>query len=134
MTHVSSNLPPLLGSSVSCPLVVNTRKYFVIPTFSRGDSLVLVLQVHLIVVAGWMSQSDEMVKDHKSCEDFSVCLWPPDYGSQQNWKLVCQNTNGILLYTSDAGDLNFISWCSMFLMEKGFIRRLLILKALSLTM
>jgi hypothetical protein len=27
-------------------------------------------------VGGWISQSDEIVKDHTSCDDFSACVWP----------------------------------------------------------
>jgi hypothetical protein len=27
-------------------------------------------------VGGWISQSDEIVKDHTCCGDFSACLWP----------------------------------------------------------
>jgi hypothetical protein len=35
-------------------------------------------------VGGWISQSDEIVKDHTSCGDFSACLWPLVHGPQQN--------------------------------------------------
>jgi hypothetical protein len=51
--------------------MVNMQKYFVISPCPRDDILVLVLQVHQVVVGGWISQSDEIVKDHKSCDDFS---------------------------------------------------------------
>ena len=104
VTHVSSNLPPLLGSSVPCPLMVNIQKYFVISPCPCDDILVLVLQVHQAVVGGWISQSDEIVKDHTSCDDFSACLWPLVHGPQQNSELVCQNTKGILHYTPGSGE------------------------------
>jgi hypothetical protein len=45
-------------------------------------------------VGGWISQFDEIVKDHTSCGDFSACLWPLVHGPQQNSELVCQNTKG----------------------------------------
>ena len=66
--------------------------------------LVLVLQVHQVVVGGWISQSDEIVKDHKSWDDFSACLWPRVHGPQQNSELVSQNTKGILHYTPGSGE------------------------------
>jgi hypothetical protein len=68
------------------------------------DILVLVLQVHQVVVGGWISQFDEVVKDHTSCGDFSACLWPLVHGPQQNSELVCQNTKGILHYTPGSGE------------------------------
>ena len=80
MAQVSSNLPPLLGSSVPCPLMVNIQKYFVISPCPWDDILVLVLQVHQVVVGGWISPSDEIVTDHTSCDDFSACLWPLVHG------------------------------------------------------
>ena len=80
MAQVSSKLPPILGSSVPCPLMVNIQKYFVISPCPRDDILVLVLKVHQVVVGGWISQSDEIVKDHTSCDDFSACLWPLVHG------------------------------------------------------
>jgi hypothetical protein len=49
------------------------------------DILVLVLQVHQIVVGGWISQSDEIVKDHTSCDDFSACLWPHGEMTKYFW-------------------------------------------------
>ena len=94
VTHVSSNLPPLLGSSVPCPLMVNIQKYFVISPCPCDDILVLVLQVHQAVVGGWISQSDEIVKDHR----------PQVHGPQQNSELVCQNTKGILHYMAGSGE------------------------------
>jgi hypothetical protein len=66
--------------------------------------LVLVLQVHQVVVGGWISQSDEIVKDHTSCDDFSACVWPLVHGPQQNSELVCQNTKDILHYTPGSGE------------------------------
>jgi hypothetical protein len=55
-------------------------------------------------VGGWISQSDEIVKDHTSCGDFSACLWPLVHGPQLNSELVCQNTKGILHYTPGSGE------------------------------
>jgi hypothetical protein len=77
--------------------MVNIQKYFVISPCPWNDILVLVLKVHQVVVGGWISQSDEIVKDHTSCDDFSACLWPLVHGPQQNSALVYQNTKGILL-------------------------------------
>ena len=55
-------------------------------------------------MGGSISQSDEIVKDHTSCGDFSACLWPLVHGPQQNSQLVCQNTKGILHYTPGSGE------------------------------
>ena len=101
MAQVSSNLPPLLGSSVPCPLMVNIQKYFVISPCPWDDILVLVLQVHQVVVGGWISQSDEIVKDHTSCDDFCMSLAS---GPQQISELVHQNTKDILHYTPGSGE------------------------------
>jgi hypothetical protein len=49
--------------------MVNIQKYFVISPCPRDDILVLVLQVHQVVVGGWISQSGEIVND------FSACSW-----------------------------------------------------------
>ena len=55
-------------------------------------------------MGSWISQSDEIVKDHTSCDDFSACLWPLVHGHQQNSELVCQNTKGILHYMPGSGE------------------------------
>ena len=55
-------------------------------------------------MGGWISQSDEIVKDHTSCDDFSACLWLLVHGPQQNSELVCQNAKGILHYTPGSGE------------------------------
>ena len=75
MAQVSSNLPLLLGSSVPGFLMVNTKKYFVISPYPWRYILVLILQDHQVVVGRWISQSDEIVKDDTSCDDFSECFW-----------------------------------------------------------
>jgi hypothetical protein len=75
--------------------MVNIQKYFVISPCPRDDILVLVLKVHQVVVGGWISQSDEIVKDHTSCDDFSACL------------VQLQLKTGPPLLSSSRGDGNF---------------------------
>ena len=70
MAQVSSNLPPLLGSSVPGFLMVNIQKYCVISPYPWNYIVVLILQVHKVVVGRWISQSDEIVKDQTSCDGF----------------------------------------------------------------
>ena len=55
-------------------------------------------------MGGSISQSDEIVKDLTSYDDFSACLWLLVHGPQQNSELVCQNTKGILHYTPGSGE------------------------------
>lgn len=50
-----------------------------------------VSKVHQVVVGGWISQSDEIVKHHTNCDDFSACLLPLVHGPEQILELVCQN-------------------------------------------
>ena len=70
MAQVSSNLTPLLGSSVPGFLMVNIQKYFVISPYPWNYILVLIPQVYQAVVGRWISQSDEIVKDQTSCDGF----------------------------------------------------------------
>ena len=99
MAQVSSNLPSLLGSNVPCLLMVYIQKYLVISPCPWDNVLVLVLQVHQVVMGGWISQSDEIVKEHTSCDDFSAYLWVLVHSIQQNFELVCYNAKGIFYYT-----------------------------------
>ena len=75
VAHVSNNWPPLLGYSVPGFLTANIQKYFVIFPCPSNYNLVLIFQVHQVVGVRWISQSDEIMKDHTSCDDFSACLW-----------------------------------------------------------
>ena len=70
MAQVSSNLPPLLGYSVPGFLMVNTQKYIVISPCHWNYILILNLQVHQVVVGRWISQYDDIVKDHTGSADF----------------------------------------------------------------
>ena len=96
MPQVSSDLPTRLGSSVSCPLMVYIQKYFVIPPYPRDNVSVLILQVHQVVMGGWISQSDEIVQDHACFDDISASLWRLCHSLQQHLELVCHNAKGIL--------------------------------------